>query len=245
MRIFCAKEGFLLFLAVFCAFMSAIAAALKETESASHSDDAAWHQIVDRYPVDHTLADRIQTWRNFVYATQAQALSVETVPSRQISSWQLIAESSAFPGTVTFTWLADRLGQNDLCIIDCRPQPSYNGGHISGPVRLSLESVRTVVGGISSMLMPVDVLVTELSVMGIELTDAVVLVPDDKLHDATLIGMALERVGLSAGTSGEVVLDPFETIWKNRSVEMLCLSAHMDNPQLRFHLVPLSALFRA
>jgi len=62
-------------------------------------------------------------------------------------------------------------------------------------VCLSAESFRGVVGGLSSMLLPADVLARHFSLMGIGPDDILVFVPGDKVHDATLVGMACERLG--------------------------------------------------
>ena len=70
---------------------------------------------------------------------------------------------------------------------DVRPQPAYNSAHMPCSVCLNVESVRGVVGGVSSMLMPVDVLARKVGLMGLR--------PSDKLHDATLVGLALDRLG--------------------------------------------------
>lgn len=45
------------------------------------------------------------------------------------------------------------------------------------------------------MLLPARVIGEHLSLMGIQPSDALVLVSGDKVHDATLVAMALERVG--------------------------------------------------
>jgi thiosulfate/3-mercaptopyruvate sulfurtransferase len=45
------------------------------------------------------------------------------------------------------------------------------------------------------MLLPTPLLAAHLSLMGIEPGDLVVLAPGEKFHDATLAGMALERLG--------------------------------------------------
>jgi len=80
-------------------------------------------------------------------------------------------------------------------IIDLRPQPGYNGGHIPGSVRMDAEHFRGAVGGVSSMLLPADLIARHLGLLGITPQTTVVLAPTDKLQDATLVGMALERVG--------------------------------------------------
>jgi 3-mercaptopyruvate sulfurtransferase SseA len=51
-------------------------------------------------------------------------------------------------------------------------------------VCVSHDNFRGVVGGVSSMLQPPELLAWHMSLMGIRPTDRVILVPDDKPHDA-------------------------------------------------------------
>ena len=74
-------------------------------------------------------------------------------------------------------------------------QPEYNTRHIPGSVCLNVESFRGVVGGVPSVLLPTDMLARHLSLMQIKQSDTIVIVYGDRLHDATLIGMAFERLG--------------------------------------------------
>ena len=113
-------------------------------------------------------------------------------PIRACPAWSIPAGS---PST---------LGKPDVRIIDVRAQPKYNTGHIPGAVCLNPESFRGVVGGVSSMLLPADMLARHMSLMGIRPTDTVVLVygnvPGETdlgngVRDATLVGMGLERLG--------------------------------------------------
>jgi len=101
----------------------------------------------------------------------------------------------ALPGLIETAWLADNLDKPGVRVIDVRPQGEYNTGHIPGAVCLNVESFRGVVGGISSMLLPAEMLAAHLSLMGIRPDDTVVLVAGDAVRDATLIGMGLTRAG--------------------------------------------------
>src|SRR5512139_3011529 len=58
-----------------------------------------------------------------------------------------------------------------------------------------VEHFRGAVGGVSSMLLPADMIARHLGLLGITPQTTVVMLPTDKLQDATLVGMALERVG--------------------------------------------------
>lgn len=137
-------------------------------------------------PVPQDLASRINTWRNFFYVSNS-SLTTETAPTNN--------RGQILPGLVATSWLAENLGGSDLRLIDCRPQPQYNGGHIPGSVCLSPENLRGVVGGLSSMLLPADLLARQMSLMGIRPDDIVVIIPEEAIRDATLIGMALDRLG--------------------------------------------------
>ena len=84
------------------------------------------------------------------------------------------------PRVVEADWLAFKLGAPGLKIVDLRPQ--------------NVESFRGNIGGVSSMLLPPSLLAAQFSLMGLRLDDAVVLVSGAELHDATLVGIAFERL---------------------------------------------------
>lgn len=97
-------------------------------------------------------------------------------------------------GLVTTDWLARNYRHGNVRIIDLRSHPEYTSGHIPGSLRLDLESPRGVIGSVPSMLMPGGMIGEHLSLMGIRPGAVVVLVSDEKLRDATLVAIALERV---------------------------------------------------
>ena len=99
------------------------------------------------------------------------------------------------PGLATTDWLGENYRRRSVRVIDLRSNPEYTSGHIPGSLRLDPESLRGVVGGVPSMLMPAGVIGEHLSLMGILAVDVVVLVSGDKFQDATLVAIALERVG--------------------------------------------------
>ncbi|MGB2984306.1 MAG: rhodanese-like domain-containing protein [Phycisphaerae bacterium] len=116
------------------------------------------------------------------------------------SGSQAAAEQDDFsaltlPGLTTTDWLAENYHRGNVRIIDLRSHTEYTSGHIPGSLRLDLESLRGVIGGVPSMLMPASMIGEHLSLMGIHPADVVVLVSGDKLQDATIMAMALERVG--------------------------------------------------
>ena len=99
------------------------------------------------------------------------------------------------PRIVEPEWLASKLGSPGLKIIDLRPQPEYNTGHIPGSLSLNVESFRGNIGGVPSLLLPADLLAAHFSLLGLNPSDTIVLVFGEKFHDATLAGMAFERLG--------------------------------------------------
>jgi 3-mercaptopyruvate sulfurtransferase SseA len=134
-------------------------------------------------PLPESQAARIKAWRAF-FLTGSPAPAVSAASG-----------SGETPRLVETSWLQENLGRDDLRIIDVRPQPAYNSGHIPGSVRMDPEHFRGAVGGVSSMLLPADMIARHLGLLGIMPQTTVILVPSDKLHDATLIAVALERVG--------------------------------------------------
>jgi thiosulfate/3-mercaptopyruvate sulfurtransferase len=109
----------------------------------------------------------------------------------------LLSPPGQLPGLVDTTWLAANLGKPGLKVVDLRPQPQYNSGHIPGSLSLHLESLRGNVGGLPSMLLPGPMIAQHLGQMGIMSRDLVVIVSGESPHDATLLAVALERVGHS------------------------------------------------
>lgn len=136
-------------------------------------------------PLSQADAARINAWRAFFTApvVSARAGAVSALPS------------PAVPRVVDTDWLAARLGAPGLKIIDLRPQPEYNTAHIPGSLSLNVESLRGNMGGVPSMLLPAGMLAAQFSLLGLNPEDTVVLVAGDKFHDATLAGMAFERLG--------------------------------------------------
>jgi 3-mercaptopyruvate sulfurtransferase SseA len=129
------------------------------------------------------LKDRVAAWRGF-FLSEAAPLTTATVSA-----------VVGLPGLVDTDWLHENLKRTDLRIIDVRAQPDYNSSHIPGSVRMDPEHLRGVVAGVSSMLLPTDLIARHLGLLGVTPEMTIVIVPSEKLQDATLIGIALERVG--------------------------------------------------
>jgi len=143
-------------------------------------------------PLSAEQVARINNWRQYFTGTE------KTQPTRAQPETLLpvsVSVTPVWPGLVEPAWLAENLGSPDIRVIEVRAQAQYNSGHVPGAVCVSYDNFRGVVGGISSMLQPVELLAGHMSLMGIRPTDRVVLVPDDKPHDATLVAMAFARLG--------------------------------------------------
>ncbi len=133
-------------------------------------------------PLGASAAARVNAWRAF-FAAPVAAAGV-AVPA-----------AASAPRLVEPDWLAAQLGMPGLKIIDLRAQPEYNTAHIPGSLSLNVESLRGNIGGVPSMLLPAAMLAAQFSLLGLNPSDTVVLVPGDKFHDATLSGLAFERLG--------------------------------------------------
>jgi thiosulfate/3-mercaptopyruvate sulfurtransferase len=140
-------------------------------------------------PLPEAEARRVQAWRaRFLGPPTAPAAPPAAVPGAD-------APPLDRPGLVDTAWLAHRLGRPDVKPVDLRPQPEYNMSHVPGALSLQVESLRGNVGGIPSMLLPAPVLAAHVSQMGLRPDDTVVLMAGDKMQDATLAALALERIG--------------------------------------------------
>ena len=100
----------------------------------------------------------------------------------------------SLPGLVESQWLAANMSRTDVKILDVRGLPAYSGGHIRGALGVDFKEFRGNVGGLPGQLQPAEMLARHLSNMGIMPSDTVIIVPGDELRDATLVGMALERL---------------------------------------------------
>ncbi|MCR4413413.1 MAG: rhodanese-like domain-containing protein [Thermoguttaceae bacterium] len=134
-------------------------------------------------PVPSDLGAKIRAWRLFFLGSPKSSAPQPALAPAE-------ANKLVLP-----EWLAQNLSRQDVRIIDVRPQPAYNSGHIPGAVRVDPEHLRGVVGGVSSMLLPGDMIARHLGLLGITPKTTVVIVPSEKLQDATLVAIALERVG--------------------------------------------------
>jgi thiosulfate/3-mercaptopyruvate sulfurtransferase len=136
-------------------------------------------------PMSPADAARINAWRAFFTAPTVSA-GTGAAPALANAATPRVAETD---------WLAVQLGAPGLTVIDLRPQPEYNTAHIPGSLSLNVESLRGNIGGVPSMLLPAAMLAAQFSLLGLNPADTIVLVAGEKFHDATLAGMAFERLG--------------------------------------------------
>ena len=138
-------------------------------------------------PVSLEMVNRIQAWRSYFYSGAGSRSDIEPV--------RVGEPKAALPGLVDTEWLEKNSGSRDLKIIDVRPQSEYSPGHLPGARFMNVENLRGLVMGVPLVLFPAPVLAAHLSLMGIGPEDLVVLVYGNRVHDATLAAMALERLG--------------------------------------------------
>jgi thiosulfate/3-mercaptopyruvate sulfurtransferase len=137
-------------------------------------------------PLGAEESQRVRAWRSFF---------VDAGSGPQAADGLADDPSELFPKLVPSAWLAENLNHPGLKVIDVRSGPEYSTSHIPGSVRVDPESLRGFVGGVHSMLLPADVLGAHLSLLGVHPGDEIVVTADDRFRDATLFGMALDRLG--------------------------------------------------
>ena len=145
-------------------------------------------------PLTSDQAAQVRAWRSYFLGVAAATPVVASTQPAADQAAVAFTEVDA-PRLTATSWLEQHLNDDDLRIIDCRQHADYTQGHIPGAVYLHFESVRGDVAGLPSVLLPKEILAAHMSVMGIKPTDMVVLDPGDSVRDATLISMALQRLG--------------------------------------------------
>jgi thiosulfate/3-mercaptopyruvate sulfurtransferase len=134
--------------------------------------------------VSAEAANRIRAWRGFFLgsvSSQTKAgAAEEPMPDSPL---------------VDVDWLEKQLSRSDIRIIDLRPQPEYNTSHIRNSLALNIENLRTSIDGVGSMLQTSEMLAKHVSSLGVRPADTVVIIYGDKTQDATLVWIALERLG--------------------------------------------------
>jgi thiosulfate/3-mercaptopyruvate sulfurtransferase len=138
-------------------------------------------------PLSAELASRVRAWRAFF-------LNEKSVLAQTATTAQTV-DAPLGNAMVSIKWLAENQSDPAVVVLDVRPGPEYSTAHIPGSLRIAMENLRTTVGGVHSMLMPPEMIATQLSLLGITADQHVVLVAGAKFRDATYVGLALDRVG--------------------------------------------------
>ena len=149
-------------------------------------------------PLSQDMISKVNNWRSYFLAFETASKSPD-----------LLIEKNQEP-LVDVNWLEENLGKQTIKIIDLRNQPEYNTSHIPGSMALSAENLRTDINGVGSMLQPADMLASHISLMGIAPDDMVIFIYGDRVHDATLASIALERLG----HKNYAILNGGFAIWK-------------------------------
>ena len=126
----------------------------------------------------------------------AAATSAEPKPDAAVAETvPAMPEPGVAKHLVSTEWLASVTNAPEIKIVDVRPKgTAFTTAHIPGAAYLSCESLRSTIDGIPAMVIPADEIAMQLGRIGVKRTDTVVLYSDN-LRDATLVSMALARVG--------------------------------------------------
>ena len=96
---------------------------------------------------------------------------------------------------VTPQWLAQRLQNLTLCLLDVRDATSYDEGHIPGAIQVTLASLNREVDDVSGMLLPGDAFAHAMSRLGVSRDCAIVIYDDHWGLPAARVLWALARYG--------------------------------------------------
>jgi 3-mercaptopyruvate sulfurtransferase SseA/uncharacterized membrane protein YedE/YeeE len=132
-------------------------------------------------------AEKVRAWRAFFLGKE--------IPREETANANASVSESLL---VDVEWLEKQRDRSNIKILDLRSQPDYNTSHIKNSMALNVENFRMNLEGVGSILQPRDMLTRHVSSMGIHPTDTVVIIYGDKTQDATLVGLALERLGHSS-----------------------------------------------
>ncbi|MFC1601170.1 rhodanese-like domain-containing protein [Candidatus Sumerlaeota bacterium] len=96
---------------------------------------------------------------------------------------------------VSTQWLSEHLKDSDIRLLDVRSKSTdYTTRHIPSAVYLNLENIRATINGIPNMLAPARDLSRMFGQLSVS-NGNTVIVYSDQLRDATLVAVALERIG--------------------------------------------------
>lgn len=96
---------------------------------------------------------------------------------------------------VTPAWLAQRLENPALRLLDVRESAGYDEGHIPGAVHVSLPSLNCEIDNIPGMLLPGDAFARAMSRLGVSRNCAIVIYDDNWGLPAARVLWALARYG--------------------------------------------------
>ena len=114
-------------------------------------------------------------------------------PRAAASLWATDPATLTTPTMVSPAWLRARL--QEVAVLDVRSAAEHAALHVPGSVRLDLPSLRVRAGDREHFLRSDAELAAHLGTLGLTADRPVVLVADDKPHDATMAALALLRLG--------------------------------------------------
>lgn len=92
-------------------------------------------------------------------------------------------------------WLAGRLDDPALRLLDVRPRDSFNEGHLPGAAQLDLEAIGLEIDGVQGMLLPAGAFARKMRELGVDNEHAVVIYDDNWGLPAARVLWALNRYG--------------------------------------------------
>lgn len=92
-------------------------------------------------------------------------------------------------------WVANHLGEDNVRIVDLRPEDDYMAGHIPGAVQLDLDDVRATIASVPKQVAPPEIVETIFSELGIDDKMTVIIYDADTGIGAARLFWTLEYYG--------------------------------------------------
>lgn len=92
-------------------------------------------------------------------------------------------------------WVANHLGEDNVRIVDLRPEDEYAGGHIPGAAQLDLDDVRATIASVPKQVAPPEIVETIFSGLGIDDKMTAIIYDADTGIDAARLFWTLEYYG--------------------------------------------------
>jgi thiosulfate/3-mercaptopyruvate sulfurtransferase len=92
-------------------------------------------------------------------------------------------------------WVANHMWEDNVRIVDLRPEDDYMGGHIPGAVRLDLDDVRATIADVPKQVAPPEIVGSVFSALGIDDKTTVIIHDADTGIDAARLFWTLEYYG--------------------------------------------------